>query len=702
MSTKGVPSANSQSLKDKQDAVTRTAQISWLLREQLRASLPTSDEQFMTDYISSATAGNDDADKDVAVQLHEAMLVNDMPATGGVQPLLQSTPSGTTIGIDSPKDPSDPHDPQARFQKAMEWLSTGNPDGSSPLSRYKEYQALHTAALQERSTAYNDARRESRALFPNAPKLQEEHYNQWFQDHVKSYNNKVQAAYMEWVVHGDKERVEYNFALVDTTSPSERVEKSKESMRNSVISTLDGSAEFNRVILEPSNWAILAQEAANRTLVPPERTPDDIQFEINRAKFTEAALVARSNLQEPSASSDDPVIDETALQGAISGLLLSSRKYDEAHKDVLKESANTTPATSHPEDETHTKPDPKLDNAKAADKAAADALATARANVLKEQQAYTAKASAQLRLRISNQSDQAFTDRKKDVETELTSVRKTIADLTDELKIVLAKSIGVSGPVAEVLPSDPSQPLQETPANGNISANYWTRITCEGHQDSTSYSVGFAASYGLFSIGGSYSHADATGKAASQMSKLSCSISFDAMRVDITRPWLQADLFYDASLDAAPAAKISPGPFFLHMLIDQANEMPTGLSIDPTIKAKALKEYSLFPHFSTAFILATNLVLEFKGETADISSYFHSDQNSASLSVGYGPFSISGSYSHQSSDQNSTCQTTSDGCRITVKAPQIIGWVSQILPPLPRPKDGARPFDINGWPMASN
>ncbi|KAF8594962.1 hypothetical protein BDV93DRAFT_564872 [Ceratobasidium sp. AG-I] len=59
-------------------------------------------------------------------------------------------------------------------------------------------------------------------------------------------------------------------------------------------------------------------------------------------------------------------------------------------------------------------------------------------------------------------------------------------------------------------------------------------------------------------------------------------------------------------------------------------------------------------------------------------------QSSASASVEYGPFSASAKASHSSSSASSSCQTTASGCRIEIKSPQIIGWVSQIVPALPR------------------
>ncbi|PVF94435.1 hypothetical protein CPB86DRAFT_46415 [Serendipita vermifera] len=169
----------------------------------------------------------------------------------------------------------------------------------------------------------------------------------------------------------------------------------------------------------------------------------------------------------------------------------------------------------------------------------------ARAKVLEQQQAYTAKAAAQLRLKIANQASDALKATKDGVASQITDIETKITTLKTELDNALKQNVSADDPLAGLVPSDPKSAPKASRGGNNDLANYWTRITCEVESsykasqqsmDSTSYSVGGAASWGLFNIGGSYSHADATSKAASQMSNLSCSISFDVMRVDISRP----------------------------------------------------------------------------------------------------------------------------------------------------------------------
>jgi len=112
---------------------------------------------------------------------------------------------------------------------------------------------------------------------------------------------------------------------------------------------------------------------------------------------------------------------------------------------------------------------------------------------------------------------------------------------------------------AGILPAAPDVPSNTDPKTP-IEADYWTSITVDASSNysaeqssssSNSYSVGGGASWGLFSIGGSVSHSDATADAAKQMANLRVKASFDCMRVDITRSWLRSELFYDGDLRVA-------------------------------------------------------------------------------------------------------------------------------------------------------
>lgn len=153
-------------------------------------------------------------------------------------------------------------------------------------------------------------------------------------------------------------------------------------------------------------------------------------------------------------------------------------------------------------------------------------------------------------------------------------------------------------------------------------------------------------------------------------------IKFEALLVTIDRAWLHGELFSDPELNTGDDVKLSPGALDLHKLIDQKND-------------KALANYPYFPSYPTAFIVASNVELEFRGDTSSLEEAVESSHTDAQVKVGYGPFSLSGSHSQDKSSAKTKMETTATGTRITLEAPAIIGWVSQLVPQLPRPKGGS-------------
>ena len=90
--------------------------------------------------------------------------------------------------------------------------------------------------------------------------------------------------------------------------------------------------------------------------------------------------------------------------------------------------------------------------------------------------------------------------------------------------------------------------------------DYWTSISASiskssssesSSSSSTSTSVDASASFGLWSVGGSASHAHSAADAMKEMANSNVKISFDCMRVDINRSWLRPELFYDHDLKPA-------------------------------------------------------------------------------------------------------------------------------------------------------
>ena len=119
---------------------------------------------------------------------------------------------------------------QKRYKQAMRILSSKVPDkqGQSLVKLYAKKQTKYTKAVAEKTQAFQDALTWAQADPANRTHKQaDEAYNKWVQENAHTYRNYVQAAYMDWVIMGKKEEVEYWFSVVDQDSTMARIEKSK-------------------------------------------------------------------------------------------------------------------------------------------------------------------------------------------------------------------------------------------------------------------------------------------------------------------------------------------------------------------------------------------------------------------------------------------------------------------------------------------
>jgi hypothetical protein len=105
--------------------------------------------------------------------------------------------------------------------------------------------------------------------------------------------------------------------------------------------------------------------------------------------------------------------------------------------------------------------------------------------------------------------------------------------------------------------------------------------------------------------------------------------------------------------------------------------------LSPQQRQEMLEQYELFPMYPTceflgctlllaqwtdlsihiAFLLAADVVLEIDGQTSEVQSHFHTSSTSAAANFGWGPFQITGKYSHTNTEATSTCEATATGCK---------------------------------------
>jgi hypothetical protein len=184
----------------------------------------------------------------------------------------------------------------------------------------------------------------------------------------------------------------------------------------------------------------------------------------------------------------------------------------------------------------------------------------------------------------------------------------------------------------------------------------WTQATStlNQHSDFTSYGGGGGFSLGFWSVGGSAQHTSSSFHSDATLTKIAVSYSY--LVVTIRRPW-QTALLYSLpgwKTDIAKKGGISTG-------------------------SKNGQSNSLCPMIPMAFIVVKDVVITGDFSQSEVNQA--SSSISAGASVGWGPFSVSGNYSH--SDSSLSVKGSVTTSKITAPGMQILGWINQILPMCP-------------------
>lgn len=701
--------SNVQATQDaqRQKALQETAAVSELVRRALVDSLPLAPEQYLTLALPGIVVDIDDIANGgtyvydavtnpftpTAVRQAEAKLVDGMMPLASIMigntgksvsrsyasalDYLVAKKATVSTGQNNIRSPGD-----KSYDDAMHALITPDPaTGKTPVQVYIEKQTAWAAAQDAWDSAKIKARQDALANNPNNGAAAVQAYNDWSQSHYRRFKEETQARWMDWVCEGDKYNVEYNFGLVDVDSIMARIESSKQSMRNSTIVDADGANEIQEVNLNPKNWASLCKTKVEGFVQgKPPYTLDQVNSEIFRLQEFEAslkALLAEVQKVPPAYPKSNPGTkpDVDAAQKALNDAYTAL--YDAQGK------VNSGDTSVKPAD-----------------------IDKLRSDLNSKINDWEDKSAALVKWELSQPGDNAKATIQtliNNVDDQLVKLKAIAANLSGSSIVAIVNAH--SSTPQEGATADPNatsgndmatensylaQPIFGVSPPGSNTAtpiplDAWTKITYsfsatdqQTHMDQSSwgFSASAGVSFGLFSAGGSYSHDESSSNFRGAMSNCSISLGFSVMVVNIDRPWLYAELFNDYEIDIASDARLSPGPERLHQWMDAQRKDSESLS--------SLAMYNVFPAFPTSFIVACNTEVEFVGDTTAIEQHFRSVSNSASASVGWGPFSASASFHSQSSSSDFRMETTATGYKITFAAPQIIAWVSQILPALPR------------------
>lgn len=178
--------------------------------------------------------------------------------------------------------------------------------------------------------------------------------------------------------------------------------------------------------------------------------------------------------------------------------------------------------------------------------------------------------------------------------------------------------------------------------------------------EATSWGANAGVKFGFWSFGAGASHSSAN--THSEHSSDGLGIQMRYAVIDIDRPWLNTVL-------------LNVSNWFL--VGYKKNSISQGTI---TQSAPSQDEAFWLPSLPTQLVVVKDLRIRTNNMRATYDTL--QSKSSAGGSVGWGPFSIGGSYSHSEGKVTQTFHM--EGEWLVVDGVQIIGWVSQILPASPK------------------
>lgn len=182
---------------------------------------------------------------------------------------------------------------------------------------------------------------------------------------------------------------------------------------------------------------------------------------------------------------------------------------------------------------------------------------------------------------------------------------------------------------------------------------------------STAWGGSVGLSFGLFSFGGGASGSHNEYQMHSDHSDLR--ISFEYLRAIVDRPWLSSQIFTRQNWY-----------WDRHFYGGNTAAMDLSNGGDP---ANGIRPLGRMPLYTTDLLVVRNVVIS--GLMSEQDAQFVQNQFSAGASVGFGPFSVSGSYSESTSSTD--VRGSFSGGTLTIPFAQIIGFCSSLMPRCPNP-----------------
>jgi hypothetical protein len=193
------------------------------------------------------------------------------------------------------------------------------------------------------------------------------------------------------------------------------------------------------------------------------------------------------------------------------------------------------------------------------------------------------------------------------------------------------------------------------------------------HSKATSWSGGVSGRWGLWSAGGGASGSSKYERSESSVSTVS--LKFQYLRVRVARPWMREDVFAYRHWTWREAAD--------HRLISDGGN----LAVTPPVRP--IGRMPVFPRY---LIVVRNV--ELSAAFSHEERTFWETQTQKKASVGWGPFSASGTRKQTSTTEY--VKASFDGVTFRISEPQIIARTGLLMGPTPNP-DKRLPWLDDVW-----
>ncbi|KAJ6632397.1 hypothetical protein B0H10DRAFT_13911 [Mycena sp. CBHHK59/15] len=469
---------------------------------------------------------------------------------------------------------------------------------------------------------------------------------------------QLAAKYSDAVVRGYSHSVREYMGYLDIASPAEALQNAKDSLRESAMSSLDGSMKVYPVQLSPLDW--FEGLSTSFTMEDLTQDPEIIRSQINSKSQQLDTLNAQLVALQMGAKGDPKDLQNKVL-AAQTGLDTAQSTLAQTYSNNIISMANTClDAAGKVDLKTLAGKLGMAQTVLAQLPAQMEAVKTAQDNLTASSRALSQMMAAEALAEATDtrQEQQQLTLR-------IQSLTRDLSELQTRWQVLTASTGGVAPPVTPATSEvklDPSLPVA-LPQQNSSGGSRWQSIILTSSKSSrdtaakanaNASSEQWSCNLWIASGSGSSSSSSGSSLVTSSTSDDTIDLAFRATLVTVDRGgWFQPQFFKESKAFYKVNQDIS--------WVDNKTSNVTGL----------------MPGFPVAFLIAKDIVVRVVHSASASTDSKANDQASSASSGGFLCFSYSHSNSSSSSSDSSSFQSFNNGFIVKIPGPQILGYMIQ-------------------------